>query len=153
FFRGFRLFRIVHILILKSRFIRATNRGFGEMAFEHAVRKYRDVLVSVIGDTILVRSLDTIQPSLVRARISERIGAAMEANRDSICRLVRQQVEALPGTSVLLRVARLRDIVGNIEAAAVDVVITTLKSPDMNRVVQDATAKVLNEWREQVKAG
>jgi voltage-gated potassium channel len=149
FFRGFRLIRVVRIVVVTSRFVRATNRSFGEMLVESSLRKFRDVVVEVIGGAIMLRSLRTVEPWLVEARFAERIGEAMEHRRDDLHRMVQDAMSRLPGGK-LLRLRPVRGMVSSAEIAAVQAVIDVLKSDELNRVVQQSTANILEELRQQV---
>lgn len=150
FFRGFRLLRILRIAVITSRFVRATNRTFGEMAFEATVRRFRDILIEEVTDAVVLRSLSMVEPWLVRARFADRIGEAMEERRAEIRRLVREAMGRVPGATMMLRVGPFRNMVDTAENAAVQAVIDTLRSEELNRLIQEATANVLDEIKEQV---
>ena len=150
FFRAFRFLRILRILVLTSRFVRATNRTFGEMAFEATVGRFRDNLVDLIGDAITLRSLDVIEPPLVRSRFADRVGEAMEERRPEIRAMVRDAMHRVPGGRGLMRMGVFQKMVQAAETAAVDAVIDTLKSDELNQIVQDATRNILEEMREKI---
>jgi voltage-gated potassium channel len=150
FFRAFRFVRILRILVITSRFVRATNRSFGEMAFEATVGRFRDNLVDLIGDQITLRSLDVIEPPLVRSRFADRVGEAMEERRPEIRALVREAMHRVPGGRGLLRVGMFNKMVQAAETAAVDAVIETLQSDELNQIVQDATRNILDEMRAKI---
>jgi voltage-gated potassium channel len=150
FFRAFRFIRILRILVITSRFVRATNRSFGEMAFEATVGRFRENLVDLIGDQITLRSLDVIEPPLVRSRFADRVGEAMEERRPEIRALVREAMHRVPGGRGLLRVGMFNKMVEAAETAAVDAVIETLQSDELNQIVQDATRNILDEMRAKI---
>lgn len=149
-FRAFRLLRIVRILVITSRFVRATNRTFGEMAFEATVGRFRDQLVDLIGDAITLRSISVVEPWLVRSRFADRIGEAMEARRPEIRALVRDAMHRVPGGGGLLRIGKFRQMVDAAETAAVQAVIDTLQSDELNEIVQEATRNILDEMRARI---
>jgi voltage-gated potassium channel len=149
FFRGFRLLRILRIFVITSRFVRATNRSFGEMLVESTLRRFRDVVVDVIGGAIVIRGIGMVEPWLVRARFAERIGEALEERRGDIHRMVRDTMARLPGGR-LATLPPLRGAIERAELAAVQTVIDVLKSEDLNRVVQQSTQNVLEELRHSI---
>lgn len=152
FFRGFRLLRILRIVVITSRFVRATNRTFGEMVFESTVRRFRDLLVDLIGGAVVVRGISMVEPWLVHARFAERIGEAMEHRRDDIRLMVHDAMGRLPGGK-LMALPPMRNAVAAAEAAAVEAVIEVLKSDELNRVVQQSTRNVLGELRTKISDG
>ena len=149
-FRGLRLLRILRIVVITSRFVRATNRTFGEMAFEATVRRFRNILVEEVSDAVVLRSLSVVEPWLVRARFADRVGEAMETRRPEIHRMVRDAMGRVPGSKLMLRVGPVRSVVDTAENAAVQAVIDTLRSDELNRIVQEATRNVLDELKAQV---
>lgn len=149
FFRGFRLLRILRIVVITSRFVRATNRSFGEMLVEGTVRRFRDTVIDVIGGALVVRSVGMVQPWLVRARFAERVGAALEERRGDVHRMVRESMTRLPGGR-LTSLPPLRGVIERAELAAVQAVIDVLKSDELNRVVQQSTQNVLEELRQSI---
>jgi hypothetical protein len=149
FFRGFRLLRILRIVVITSRFVRATNRSFGEMLFESTVRRFRDVLVDVIGGAVALRGLSMVQPWLVRARFAEQVGEAMEVRRVDIRRMVQDSMRRLPGGR-MFALPPMRGAIERAESAAVQAVIDVLKSDELNRVVQVSTQNVLEELRASI---
>jgi voltage-gated potassium channel len=151
FFRAFRFLRILRILVISSRFVRATNRTFGEMAFEATVGRFRDNLVDLIGDAITLRSLSVIEPPLVRSRFADRVGDAMEARRPEIRALVRDAMNRVPGGRGLMRMGIFQKMVAAAETAAVDAVIETLQSDELNQIVQEATRNILDEMRAKIE--
>jgi voltage-gated potassium channel len=148
-FRGFRLVRILRIVVITSRFVRATNRSFGEMVFEATVSRFRDVLVDVVGGAIVLRSVRMVEPYLVQARFAERIGDAMDERRDDIQRMVKNSIAKLPG-SRMLNLRPMRGMMNNAEAAAVQAVIDTLRSDELNRLVQQSTQNIMTELQQQI---
>ena len=152
FFRAFRFIRILRILVITSRFVRATNRSFGEMAFEATVGRFRDNLVDLIGDAITLRSLSVIEPPLVQSRFADRVGEAMNERRPEIRAMVRDAVNRVPGGRGLLRVGMFQKVVEAAETAAVDAVIDTLQSDELNQIVQEATRNILDEMRANIGA-
>ncbi len=148
-FRGFRLLRILRIVVVTSRFVRATNRSFGEMLFESTVRRFRNILVDVVGGAVMVRGVAMVEPWLVQARFAERIGDALEGRREEIRRMVHAQMGKMPGAT-LLALPPMRKAVINAEEAAVQAVIDVLKSNELNAVVQQSTQNVLAELRSKI---
>ncbi len=149
-FRAFRLLRIARIIVITSRFVRATNRTFGEMAFEAAVGRFRNTLVDLIGDAVTLRSLTIMEPWLVRARFADRVGEAMNSRRPEIRALVRDAMNRVPGSRGLLRFGKFREMVDAAETAAVQAVIDTLQSEELNEIVQEATRNILDEMRARI---
>jgi hypothetical protein len=148
-FRGFRLIRILRIVVITSRFVRATNRTFGEMLFESTIRRFRNLLVDVIGGAVVVRGIGLIEPWLVHARFAERIGDAVDQKRDDIHRMVQDRMRTLPGGR-LLALPPMRNAVVAAETAAVQTIIDVLRSDELNQVVQQSTRNALDEIRSRI---
>lgn len=148
--RGFRLVRLVRIFVLGSRFVRATNRTFGAMTFEAVVRRFSDILVEIVSDAVILKNLDVLAPGLVRARFAERIGDALAKNRQQVSQLVRRSMAQHATGKRLIRMPGVRNLVDAAETAVVDSIIESLRSNELNFVIQEATQEVLDELKKQV---
>lgn len=148
--RGLRLFRIVRVIVIGSRFVRTTNRTFGEMAFEATLRRFQGIFVEIISDAVLVRSLRTLEPVFATARLAESVGDAIDGRRSDIVRLVRDRFDANLVGSVVLRFGRGRKLVEGIQSAAVDATIETLRSDELNHIIQDSMMAILAELKHRV---
>ncbi len=150
-FRSFRLLRILRIVVITSRFVRATNRTFGEMTVEALASRYRDALVGAIGNQIILQSLDFIEPPLVRTRLPSIVGATLASRKEDLSAAVRESIQGRPIMRKLVRLPWSNEILGALEDVSLEVVVGVLESDEINSTVQQAVASALDEIRRSVR--
>jgi hypothetical protein len=149
--RSFRLIRLLRIYVVKN-FPAETEPGrtWIQALVRGVIGHYKDVLLEEITDPIIIASLDTIQPPLVRARFADTLGQTLEERRDQLRYVVEEAVSNARGIGPLMKVPKGREIVGGITDSALDAIIQTLKSDEINQVISEAIRDVFEEVRERV---
>lgn len=149
--RGFRLLRLLRIAVLTSRFVRATNRTFGEMTVEALAGRYRDILVQAIGDQLILQSLDVLEGPLGRSRLPATVGGTLSARREDLRAVVRRSLQSMPVVRRLVRLPGSDEILLAMENVALEVVVGILESEEVNRTVQASILSGVHELRRSVK--
>jgi voltage-gated potassium channel len=148
--RAFRLVRLLRIAVITSRFVRATNRTFGEMTVEAVAERYKDVLVRAVGDQIILQSIDLLEGPFGRARIAETVGRTLGARRGDLRNLVHDRLQKVPVVRRLVRLPFSQDLIAAMEDVSLEVVVSILESDAVNQTVQDSFVGGLRELRRSV---
>lgn len=149
--RGFRLFRLLRIVVLTSRFVRATNRTFGEMTVEAVARRYHEVIVQAIGDRLLIRSLDVLEGPLGRSHLPATLGASLSEQKEELRKMIRKSLEHVPVVRRLVRLPYSDEILLAMESVSLEVVTGILQSDEINETVQNTMLSSLDELRRAVR--
>jgi hypothetical protein len=149
--RSFRLVRLLRIYVVKH-FPAETQPGrtWVQAFVRGVIGHYRDVLLEEITDPIILASLDTLQPPLVRSRFAETLGETLEERRDQLRYVVEEAVSNARGLGAVMSLPKGRELVRGVTDSALDAVIETLKSDEINEVISEAIRDVLDEVRERV---
>jgi voltage-gated potassium channel len=149
--RGFRLFRIVRVVVVLSRVSKTADRSFGDAAVERMVQRYRDVLVDAVEQRILLRSLEVVEPPLLRSRLPMRIADALDARRGDLRAAVHSSLQGVPIIRHLMKLNVSQDMLRAVEDVVLETVVTALRSEEINRVVQDSFREGIAELRRAVQ--
>jgi voltage-gated potassium channel len=149
--RGFRLFRIVRIVVVLSRVSKTSSRAFGEAAVENLVRRYREVFIEAIEGRIMLASLDIVEPPLTRSRLPARIADALDKRRGELRTTVHQSLQKVPVIRHLMKLNVSQDLLGAVEDVVLETVVTALRSDELNRVVQESFEVGIEELRRAVR--
>jgi voltage-gated potassium channel len=149
--RGFRLFRIVRVFVVLSRVSKTADRSFGDAAVERLVQRYRDVLVDAVEERIFLRSLEVVEPPLLRSRLPSRIADALDARRGDLRAAVHSSLQGVPIVRHLMRLNVSQDLLRAVEDVVIETVVTALRSEEINLVVQDSFREGIAELRRAIK--
>ncbi len=149
--RSFRLLRLLRILVITSRFVRATNRTFGEMTVEAIAGRYRDILVEAIGDRLILQSLDMLEGPLGRSRLPATVGATLSHRREDLRALVQRSLQGIPVVRRMVRLPWSNEILLAMENVSLEVIVGVLESEEVNRTIQQSILSGLHELRRSVR--
>ncbi len=149
--RSFRLLRLLRIVVITSRFVRATNRTFGEMTVEAIASRYRDILVQAIGDQLILQSLDVLEGPLGRSRLPATVGATLSHRREDLREAVKRGLQNIPVVRRMVRLRWSNDILQAMENVSLEVVVGVLESDEVNRTIQQSILSGLEELRRSVR--
>ncbi|HLF16823.1 MAG TPA: ion transporter [Candidatus Thermoplasmatota archaeon] len=146
--RGFRLFRIVRIVVLTSRFGRAADRAFGTGFTRRLLRRFQGVIVETIGDAVTVKVLDETLEVLQKGTYTKNLADALERHGGEVTDLVAGKVKADPALATVRRLPFFDDVVTTASRVTQRVLVETLRDPRMDQMVKD----ILRENVLQVRA-
>src|SRR5258708_22312188 len=112
--RGFRLFRVVRIVVLLSRFGMATDRAVGEEFTYRMVNRFRDAIVDSISGAVTVAVLDEVAEVLTKGTYTRNISRALEENRAELRAMILEKLRDDPQTGRLRRLPFYDDIVESV---------------------------------------
>lgn len=149
--RGFRLFRIVRIVVILSRFGRAADRAFGEAFTARLVRRFRNVIVEVIGDALTLRVLDMTLDVLRKGQYTENMASHLEAHGDEMLEIIIDRVKNDEKLGRIRHVPFFDDVVATSSRVTQRILIDLLRDPRMDQMVKDIIDQNVSQIREAVR--
>jgi voltage-gated potassium channel len=150
-FRGFRLFRVVRIVILLARFGMATDRALGDEFTYRLVNRFRKAIVDSISGTITVAVLNEVAEVLSKGTYMRNISRALEDNQREMRSMILEKLKQDRQTGRLSRLPFYNDIVESVIDAAMRVIEQVLKDPRTDELVADILRENLQQLRAAVE--
>jgi hypothetical protein len=149
--RGFRLFRVLRILILLARFGMAADRALGEEFTYRLVDRFSGTIVDAISGTVTLAVLDEVAQVLEKGTYTRNIARALDENHGELRGMIADKLRADPRTGRLSRLPFYEDIVGTVVDASLDVAQEILRDPRTDALVADMLRENLTQLREAVR--
>lgn len=150
--RGFRLFRMLRILILLSRFGRAADRALGDEFTYRLVRRFKNVIVESISSAVTVAMLDEVQDVLKKGRFAQNLSHALTENQPELRAMIAEKLRDDPQAGRLSRLPFARDITESVIDAVLRVVEQVLQDPRTDELISDMLRQNLLQIRASVEA-
>jgi len=135
--RGFRLFRVIRIVILLSRFGMAADRAFGDEFTYRLVSRFKRGIVDSISGAVTIAVLDEVAEVMSRGTYTRNISRALEDNRSELRGMILEKLRQDPQTGRLSRMPFYDDIVNGVVDAGIRVVEEVLRDPRTDELVAD----------------
>ncbi len=148
--RGFRLFRVIRIVVLLSRFGFAADRAFGDDFTYLLVNRFKNSIVQSISGAVTVAVLDEVAVVLGKGKYTQNISRALEENQDQLRGMILEKLREDHQTGRLSRMPFYNDIVEGVISAALRVVEQVLKDPRSDALVADMLRQNLTQLRAAV---
>lgn len=149
--RGFRLFRVVRIVVLLSRFGMAADRALGEEFTYRLVNRFRDTILDAVSDTITIAVLDEVADVLQQGTYTHNVALALDENQSELRHMIRDKLRADPRAGKLARLPFYNDIVEAVIDSGLNVVRDVLHDPRSDELVADILRDNLKQLREAVR--
>ena len=150
--RGFRLFRLLRIVILLSRFGRAADRALGDEFTYRLVNRFKNAIVESISSAVTVAVLDEVQEVLVKGHYAANIGRALTQNQAPLRQMIAEKLREDPKLGQLSRLPFARDLTETVIDAALRVVEQVLQDPRTDELISDLLRENLQQIRRTVQA-
>ena len=150
--RGFRLFRVIRIIIMLSRFGMAADRAFGETFTHNLLTRLRQWVVNLIGGAVTIYVLDEVADVLHKGTYTRNVARALEQHTDEIEHAVRETVYADPNLGRLRRLPFFDAIVSTSTQVTQRVIIEFLQNERTDRLVADILHENIEQIRMSVRA-
>ena len=150
--RGFRLFRVLRILILFARFGRAADRALGDEFTYRLVNRFKNAIVESISSAVTVAVLDEVQSVLVKGRFARNIARALEENQEPLRAMIAEKLRDDPQAGRLSRLPFARDVTEAVIDASLRVVEQVLQDPRTDELISDMLRENLEQIRMSVQA-
>lgn len=145
--RGFRLFRIIRIVVLFSRFGMAADRALGEDFTFLMVNRFRDTIVKSISGAVTIAVLDEVATVLSKGTYTENISRALAENQTELRTMILEKLKQDKQAGRLARLPFYDDIVRAVVDAGLRVVEEVLRDPRTDELVADMLRENLIQLR------
>ena len=146
--RGFRLFRVIRILILLGRFGIAADRALGRGYTYHLVNRVSDQVVQAISGRVTLAVLDEVVEVLQKGHYTRNIARALDENRDDLRQMALEKIQADPQMKRFQRIPFFGDMSNAAVEASLRVASELLNDPRTDEFVAD----LLRENIQQIRA-
>ena len=143
--RGFRLFRIIRIIILLSRFGMAADRAFGDEFTYRLVNRFQRQLVNAIKTPVTVAMLEEVSRVLAKGHYTGSIAGALKENEASIEAMIAEKLRQDPQTGRLKHLPFYDEIVENVTQTSFRVIMEVLQDARTEELVADTLKQVLSQ--------
>lgn len=150
--RGFRLFRIVRIVILLSRFGMAADRAFGDEFTYRLVRRFQNRIVDAIKGPVTVAMLDEVSAVLSQTHFTGNIARALSENERELEAMIAEKLRQDPQAGRLKRLPFYDEVVRGVTQAGFRVVMEVLRDPRTDELIADLLRENLEQIRASVEA-
>ncbi|MEV6215736.1 ion transporter [Nocardia sp. NPDC051833] len=149
-FRGFRLLRIVVILI---RLGRVADRALGERVTATVVNRFVGTIVDVIKRPMTIAILDEVSKVLRAGHYTKNIAAALEENHAEVDQMIVDLIKNDPATSKLRYLPFHDDIIRLVADTVYRMLRQLLDDPRTDELVADMLRENLDQINDAVRAG
>lgn len=149
--RGFRLFRVIRIVVLLSRFGMAADRSFGDEFTHRVLARFKGAIVESISSAVTVAVLEEVAQVLQKGTYTANISRALEANQPQLRAMITEKLRDDPQAGRLRRLPFYDEIVSSVVDASLRVVEEVLRDPRTDELVADMLRENLQQIREAVQ--
>lgn len=135
--RGFRLFRVVRIVVMVSRFGRAADRAMGDEFFYRLVNRFSGGIIDAIKAPITAAVLEQAAIVMAKGQYTSTIARTLEDREGELGAMIAQKLREDPQTGRLSRLPFYEDILQAVARTAFRVVMDVMKDPRTDAVVAD----------------
>ncbi|MFF0451770.1 ion transporter [Nocardia africana] len=150
FFRGFRLLRIVVILV---RLARVADRAFGDRVTAAVVNRSVGVIVDAVRRPVTMAVLEEVAEVLRRGRYTRNIAAALEENRDELDAMILELIKNDPAVGRVRYLPFHEEIIRGIADTSFRIIFQVLADPRTDELVGDVLRENINQMRDAVREG
>lgn len=148
--RGFRLFRIVRIVVILSRFGRVADRAFGEGFTRRILLRFKGLIVETVGDAITVKVLDETLAVLQKGAYTTNLADALEKHGDEMLAIITEKVKQDPEVGAVRHVPFFDTVVATSSKVTQRILIDLLRDPRMDQMVKDIIQLNVEQIRSEV---
>jgi len=148
--RGFRLFRVIRILILLGRFGMAADRALGRGYTYHLVNRVSDQVVQAISGRVTLAVLDEVVEVLQKGHYTKNIARALDENREDLRLMALEKILADPQMKRFQRIPFFNDMSNAAVEATLRVAGELLNDPRTDEFVADLLRENIRQIRASV---
>ncbi|MGB1586111.1 MAG: ion transporter [Thermoplasmatota archaeon] len=146
--RGFRLFRIIRIVVLLSRFARATDRALGQEFVFRLVGRFKSTLADALAGAVTLRILEETEDVILKGRYTQNLANAIEARGEEMLSIAVEKVKDDPEVGAVRHIPYFEQIVATTSRVSQRIMIDLLRDPRMDDIVKG----IIKQNTEQIKA-
>lgn len=149
--RGFRLFRVLRILILLSRFGRAADRALGDEFTYLLVSRFKNVIVESISSAVTVAVLQEVEDVLAKGSYARNISRALEENQFELRGMIAEKLREDRQAGKLSRLPFANEITQTLIDTSMRVIEQVLLDPRTDELISDLLRENLLQIRTAVE--
>mgnify|MGYP000421525935 FL=1 len=149
--RGFRLFRVIRIVVLLARFGRAADRAVGDAITRRVLGHFTTAIVDTIKRPITIAVLEEVGQVLTRGHYTRNIANALEENQYELRAMIQEKLKEDPQTGRLTRLPFYDEIVQAVIDTAMRVIEQVLHDPRTDELVADLLRENLDQLRGEIR--
>lgn len=142
-FRAFRLVRVIRIAAIAGRFIRVTDRTFGEAFVHRTLGRYKAAFVEELTTPIALAVLGAAENAVLKGNYGTTIANALRKERDDIVTHVVAQLRKDGPVALLMRTPGIGSAIEHLPGRVLDGVIETLDAKAMDESIRDILRDIL----------
>jgi voltage-gated potassium channel len=148
--RGFRLFRIVRIAVILSRFGRAADRAFGEEFTYRIVGRFKNIIADAVGGAVTMRVMDETMAVMMKGEFMENMADAIEEHGDEMLDIAVEKVSNDPSLGRVRNVPFFDDLVRTTSRVSQRIVIDLLRDDRMEEMTRSIIAKNAEQIKKSI---
>ncbi len=149
-FRGFRLLRIVVIVV---RLARVADRAFGDRVTAAVVNRFVTTIVDAIRRPMTIAVMDEVAQVLRTGHYTRNIAAALEVNRAELDEMILELIKRDPRAGRIRYVPFHDEIIRLIADTTFRIVFQVLDDPRTDELVSDILRENIDQMRDAVRDG
>jgi len=149
--RGFRLFRVVRILILLARFGMATDRAMGRGFTYRLVNRVAEQVAAAISRPVTMAVLDEVVEVLKQGHYTKNVARALNENRDELRAMALEKIAADPEMRRFKRLPFFDELMAATTEAVLRVISDLLNDPRTDEFVADVLRENVSQIRQAVR--
>lgn len=150
--RGFRLFRIIRIVVLLSRFARAADRALGQEFVFRLVGRFKDTLADALTGAVTLRVLEQTEDVILKGRYTQNLADAIEARGDEMLQIAVEKVKDDPEVGAVRHIPYFEQIVATTSRVSQRIMIDLLRDPRMDEIVKGIIKQNTAQIKAEVRA-
>ncbi|UGT71205.1 ion transporter [Nocardia gipuzkoensis] len=150
FFRGFRLLRIVVIVV---RLARVADRVFGDRVTAAVVNRFVTTIVDTIRRPMTIAVMDEVAHVLRTGHYTRNIAAALEENRAELDEMILELIKKDPRAGRVRYIPFHDEIIRLIADTTFRIVFQVLEDPRTDELVADVLRENIDQIRDAVRDG
>jgi voltage-gated potassium channel len=150
--RGFRLFRIIRIAVILSRFGRAADRAFGDEFTYRLLKRFKAVIVDTLSGAVTLRVLEETAQVLEKGTYAQNLADAIEARGDEMLELAVEKVKADPEVGAVRHLPFFEDVVRQSSRVTQRIAVDLLRDDRMEAILRDIIRSNVAQIQAAVKA-
>ncbi|MEU2039540.1 ion transporter [Nocardia niwae] len=150
FFRGFRLLRIVVIVV---RLARVADRVFGDRVTAAVVNRFVATIVDTIRRPMTIAVMDEVAEVLRTGHYTRNIAAALEENRAELDEMILELIKKDPQAGRVRYIPFHDEIIRLIADTTFRIVFQVLEDPRTDELVADMLRENIDQIRDAVRDG
>ncbi|MER7608917.1 ion transporter [Nocardioides sp. NPDC127503] len=147
---AFRAFRLLRVVVIFLRLMRAADRAFGDRVSAYVVGRFSGSIVDAIRKPITVAVLDEVIAVIQTGNYTRHISSAIEENRAEIDNLIIDLIRQDQAAGKLRYLPFHDDVVRLVADTVLRLVDEGLADPRVHEIISDAIRESAKELRENI---